>query len=74
MRGNLKKICVIVFGNCADSTQTMIKTDSEYENKSKTFNYTWLFEKVKIIVSGLDAKVNLRVLLHNIMLNFMLLK
>ena len=74
MKGNLKKVYTIVFGNCTDSVQTMIKTDSEYEEKSKTFDYAWLFEKVKTIASGLDTKVNLRVSLHDAMLNFMLLK
>ena len=74
MKGNLKKVYTIVFGNCTDSVQTMIKTDSEYEEKSKTFDHAWLFEKVKTIVSGLDTKVNLRVSLHDVMLNFMLLK
>ena len=74
MKGNLKNIYTIVFGNCTESVQTMIKTDSKYEEKSKIFDYAWLFEKVKTIVSGLDTKVNLRVSLHDVMLNFMLLK
>ena len=47
----------------------MLRADSEYEMKSKTFDYKWLFQKVKSIVSGLDTKVNLRVSLHDAMLN-----
>ena len=52
----------------------MIKTDPEYEDKSRTFDYEWIFKKVKMIVSGLDTKVNLRVSLHAAMLNYMLMK
>ena len=39
----------------------MIRTDSEYEKRSKTFDYAWLFEKIKPVVSGLDTKANSRV-------------
>ena len=74
IRSNLKKIYSLVYGNCTESVQTMIKADSEFETKSKAFNYAWLFEKVKAIVSGLDTKVNLRVSLHDVIFNFMLLK
>ena len=35
IKTNLKKIYGIVFGNCTESVQTMICTDSEYEQKSK---------------------------------------
>ena len=34
LRTNLKKIYGIVFGNCTESVQTMVCTDSEYEEKS----------------------------------------
>ena len=52
----------------------MIRTDLEYEVRSKRFDYAWLLGKVKVIVSGLDTKVNLIVSLHDVILNFMLLK
>ena len=74
IKTNLKKVYGIVFGNCTESVQTMIRTDSEYEEKSKKFDHAWLFQKVKMIVSGLDTKVNLRVSLHDVIINFMLLK
>mmetsp|Transcript_11443 Transcript_11443/g.16184 ORF Transcript_11443/g.16184 Transcript_11443/m.16184 type:complete len:134 (-) Transcript_11443:1703-2104(-) len=71
MKSNLKKIYSLVYGNCTDGIHTMLKGDSEYEARSKTFDYEWLFKKVKTIVSGLDTKVNLRVSLHAAMLNFL---
>ena len=74
IKSNLKKIYSLIYGNCTESVQTMIKADSEYEVKSKVFDYAWLFEKVKAIVSGLDTKVNLRVSLHDVIFNFILLK
>ena len=52
----------------------MLKTDAGYESRSIAFDYQWVLEKVKMIVAGLDTKVNLRVSLHAAMLNYMLLK
>ena len=67
---NLKKVYSLIYGNCTDWVQTMLKADNEYEDESKKFDYKWLFKKVKSIVSGLDTKVNLRVSLHAEMLSF----
>ena len=74
IKSNLKKIYNLVYGNCTDSVRTMVKTDDNYESKSLIFDHEWLFKKVKMIVSGLDTKVNLRVSLHAAMLNYMLMK
>ena len=72
IKSNLKKIYNLVYGNCLNSVQTMLKTGEDYEDKSKVFNYKWIMHKVKMIVSGLDTKVNLRVSLHAAMLNYVL--
>ena len=74
IKSNLNKIYNLVYGNCTDSVQTMLKTDDDYESKSRFFDHRWLFRKVKMIVAGLDTKVNLRVSLHTAMLNYMLMK
>ena len=74
VKSNLKKIYNLVYGNCTESVRTMLKTDEDYEAKSTIFDHRWLFKKVKMIVSGLDTKVNLRVSLHTAMLNYMLMK
>ena len=74
IKSNLKKVYSLMYGNCTESLQTMLRADSEFELKSKTLDHKWLFEKVKTIVSGLDTKVNLRVSLHDVMFNFILLK
>ena len=52
----------------------MLKADEEYEERSKDFDYVWILEKVKVIVLGLDTKVNLRVSLHDVISNYMLIK
>ena len=74
IKSNLKKIYNLVYGNCTDSVRTMLKTYDDYESKSLIFDHEWLFKKVKMIVSGLDTKVNLRVSLHAAVLNYMLMK
>ena len=74
LKANLKKLYSIVFSNCTESVQTMIQNDSEYEEKAKVFDHTWLLQKVKTIVSGLDTKVNLRVPLNDVIINYMFLK
>ena len=74
IKTNLKKIYNLMYGNCTDSVRTMLKTDEDYESKSLIFDHRWLFKKVRMIISGLDTKVNLRVSLHEAILNFMLMK
>ena len=74
VKSNLKKLYTLVYGNCTDGAHTMLKADSEYDEKSRVFDYEWLFKKVKSIVSGLDTKVNLRVSLHASMLNFLTMR
>jgi len=67
---NLKKLYSLVYGNCTDSVKTIIKTDDEYEKRSKSFNCAWLLRKVKTTVSGIDTKTNLRVSLHAVIFIF----
>ena len=74
VKSNFKKIYNLIYGNCTDSVCTMLKTDVEYETKSQSFDHVWLFKKVKMIMSGLDTKVNVRVSLHSAMLNYMLMR
>ena len=70
VKSNLKKIYSLVYGNCTEGVQTMLKADSDYDDKSRIFDYEWLLKKVKAIISGLDTKVNLRVSLHPAIANF----
>ena len=74
IKSNLKKLYSVIYGNCTESVQTMLKADEEYEVKSIDFDYVWILEKAKMIVSGLDTKVNLRVSLHDAISNYMLIK
>ena len=45
LKSNLKKFYGIVFGNCTESVHTMIRTDSECEEKSKFFTMLGHFKK-----------------------------
>ena len=74
VKSNLKKIYSLVYGNCTEGVQIMLKVDSDYEVESQRFNYEWLFKKVKAIVSGLDTKVSFRVSLHTAITNLMNMK
>ena len=39
MKSYLKKLYNLVYGNCTDSVQTMLKAKDEFETKSKVFEY-----------------------------------
>ena len=74
IKSNLKKLYALIYGNCTDGVKTMLKADAEYAEKSKMFDQAWILEKVKMIVQGLDTKVNKRVTMHSAIYNFMLMK
>ena len=74
VKSNLKKIYSLVYGNCIEGVQTMLKADSDYEVKSQHFDYEWWFKKMKAIVSVLDTKVNARVSLIAAIANFINMK
>ena len=38
LKSNLKKLHSLIYGNCTESVQTMLKADEEYEDKSKVFD------------------------------------
>ena len=52
----------------------VLKTDYEHESNSRSFDYGCLLKKVKMIVSGLDTKVNVKASLHASMLSHMFMK
>ena len=71
---NLKRVYTLVFRNCTDGVKTMLKADKEYLEKSKKLDCAWIINKVKIIVLGLDTKINKRVAMHSAIMNFMSMK
>ena len=73
LKSNLKNLCGKIFGNCTESVQTMIRTDSEHKEKS-IFYHAWLSQKAKMMVSGLDKKLSLRASLHDVIMKFMIVK
>ena len=74
LKSNLKSIHSLIFGNCTDGVQAMLKADKDYETKAKDFDCSWILTKVKVITSGLDTKVNLRVSLHSVLMNFIVMR
>ena len=64
----------MVFENCADYVKTMLKADKECLVKSKAFDPLWIISKVKVIVLGMDTKVENRVTMCSEMTSFMLMK
>ena len=52
----------------------MLKANENYETKSENFYYAWIFQEVKLIVSGLDTKTNPQVSMHDTMINYFLFK
>ena len=67
-------MCALVFGNHADGVKTMLKADKDRLAKSKAFDHLWVINKSKVIVLGLDTKVNKRVTMNFLIMSFMLLK
>ena len=74
IKANLKKLYGLICGNCTKDVYTVLKADTDFEGKLKVFDYKWLLNKVKTIVSGLDTKVNLHVSLPDVIFTFILLK
>ena len=74
IKSNLEKIYTLVIGNCTDGVETMLKADKEYLAKSKVFDQGWILNKVKVIVLGLETKVNKRVTMHKSIMSFMFMK
>ena len=45
IKSNLKKLYSLIYGNCTESVQTMIKADEDYEEKSKKLTTNGSFGK-----------------------------
>ena len=52
----------------------MLKADKKNLVKSKAFDHTWIIEKAKTVVLGLDTKINKRVTMRSAMISFVLMK
>ena len=55
VESNLKKLYNLVLGNCTDGVHALLQSEEEYEEKEKAFNYTWILQMTKKIVSGVDT-------------------
>ena len=45
IKSNLKKLLSVIYGNCTENAQTMLKEDKEHEDKSSDFDCAWMLKK-----------------------------
>jgi hypothetical protein len=58
IKSNLEKIYGIVWGQCSQSLQTVMKGDTDFKIKSSTTDCVWLLTQLKKITSGIDVKAD----------------
>jgi hypothetical protein len=58
IQNNLDKIYGLVWGQCSQSLQSVMKGDVEYKEKSVAADCVWLLQNLKKITSGIDKKAN----------------
>ena len=71
---NTNKLYALIMGQCTTALQSVIKGDSEYEAKSRTYDALWIFEKVKLFSAGVDTKANPVLTLHEQLFSFLTMK
>ena len=59
-----KIYATLVYTQCTIGVQSLLNAKHEYEEKAKSFNTTRILKMIKKIVSEIDTKTNLCVLLH----------
>ena len=69
----MKRIYILVFGNCTDGVLTLIKSEELYEDKSKLFYCVWILKTFNLIVSGIDTRTSPRVSLRTALPSYLLL-
>ena len=58
LENNQEKLYGLVWGQCSNRLQELIKADEEFEEKSRAYDYIWLLKKCKMILSGVDEQAN----------------
>ena len=61
---NLKKLYSLVYGNCTDAVQTILKVEDEYKKILQDFNCFWLLKKINVVLSEIDTKTSTILSLH----------
>ena len=63
LEDNLSKAYSLVWGQCTNALQSVIKGLDNYDEKSDDYDVIWLLTSLKKITSGVDIKANVRVTL-----------
>ena len=65
LEDNLSKAYSLVWGQCTNALQSVIKGLDGYDEKSDDYDVIWLLTSLKKITSGVDIKANVRVTLFD---------
>ena len=63
LEDNLSKAYSLVWGQCTNALQSVIKGLDDYDEKLDDYDVIWLLTSLKKITSGVDIKANVRVTL-----------
>ena len=74
IRSNIKKVFALIWGQCSEPLQTLVKNKTKYKENEKKKDVVWLLKGLKEITSGLDVLSNKRGTLHNALINFATMK
>ena len=58
------KLYALIWGQCTDGLQSVLKMDAEYEEKTKSFDGVWLLRTIKKILAGVTNYRNGAILLR----------
>ena len=58
LENNKETLCGFIWGQCSNALKEIIKGDSDYTKKFKSYDCIWLLKKAKMITSGIDEKAN----------------
>ena len=64
MKGNIKKLYALVWGQCTQALKSELAGFDEYEENEKKANSLWLLEKIKVVSAGVDATANVVATYH----------
>ena len=63
LEDNISKAYSLVWGQCTNALQSVVKGLDNYDEKSDDYNVIWLLTSLKKITSGVDVKANVRITL-----------
>jgi hypothetical protein len=72
--GNKEKMYSIVWGQCSNALQEVIKTDDAFAQKDADFDCIWLLQKCKMAAAGVNDKANKHATLFQSILHFCTIK